>query len=472
MAPLSTRRKRLMALIVASLMLMEQLDGTALTTALPTIAQDFHVGIPATSITLTVYMLGLAALIPASGHMAERFGSRLTLRWAIGLFLAGSLICARAHSLPVLALARLVQGAGGAMMVPVGRLVVLRSVAKAELLSVMAWVMLPATIGPMAGPVLGGVLTSWLSWRWIFYVNIPLGLVAIVLTGRFIPQIRTTRPPPFDLKGNILSATALGGLIFGMELLGHGGPARWLAMGLLLLAPLAAMAYARHARAVAHPVLDLALLRIATFRVSVFAGGLTRIATAGTIFLLPSLLQVRFGASPAQSGLVTFVAPIGALAMRLVVSHVYRGLGFRRVMCAGSLVLPGMCVVLALLRPGMAPGWLLPVLAFNGLGQTLLFTGYNTIAYADMPPARMSAATSLYATCQQTMLTLGICLAAGVLAMAQGLLPPSWRGQDYGVAFVACALVAAGALPLLLRLAPDAGASVSGHDGTGNGNRP
>ncbi|MFT8712943.1 MFS transporter, partial [Komagataeibacter rhaeticus] len=200
-----------MALIVASLMLMEQLDGTALTTALPTIAQDFHVGIPATSITLTVYMLGLAALIPASGHMAERFGSRLTLRWAIGLFLAGSLICARAHSLPVLALARLVQGAGGAMMVPVGRLVVLRSVAKAELLSVMAWVMLPATIGPMAGPVLGGVLTSWLSWRWIFYVNIPLGLVAIVLTGRFIPQIRTPRPPRGGREGGLRAAGGGGG---------------------------------------------------------------------------------------------------------------------------------------------------------------------------------------------------------------------------------------------------------------------
>lgn len=471
MAPMSTPRKRLMALIVASLMLMEQLDGTALTTALPAIAHDFHVGIPATSITLTVYMLGLAALIPASGYMAERFGSRLTLRWAIGLFLSGSLICARAHSLPVLAIARLVQGAGGAMMVPVGRLVILRSVAKAELLSIMAWVMLPATIGPMAGPVLGGVLTSWLSWRWIFYINIPLGLLAIVLTGRFIPQIRTTRPPPFDLKGNILSATALGGLIFGMELLGHGQTARLAGIGLGLLAPMAALAYIRHARGTAHPVLDLSLLRIPTFRVSVLAGGLTRIATAGTIFLLPSLLQVRFGASAAQSGLVTFLAPMGALAMRLVVSHAYRGLGFRRVMCAGSLALPGMCLLLALLRPGTIPDWLLLLLAFNGMGQTLLFTGYNTIAYADMPAARMSAATSLYATCQQTMLTLGICMAAAMLGMAQALLPPPWRLHDYSVAFIACGVVAVGALPLLLRLSPDAGASVSGHGGPKNANK-
>ncbi|MCE2564372.1 MFS transporter [Komagataeibacter sp. FNDCF1] len=461
-----------MALIVASLMLMEQLDGTALTTALPAIAQDFRVGIPATSITLTVYMLGLAALIPASGHMAERFGSRHTLRCAIMLFLCGSLACGWAHSLPVLAMARLVQGAGGAMMVPVGRLVILRNVAKAELLSVMAWVMLPATIGPMAGPVLGGVLTSWLSWRWIFYINIPLGLLAIVLAGRFIPQRRTASPPPFDLWGNILSATALGGLIFGMELVAHDGSARLGGMGLLAMAPVAAMSYIRHARRVVHPVLDLSLLRIPTFRVSVLAGGLTRIATAGVIFLLPSLLQTRLGASAAQSGLITFIAPVGALAMRLVVSHVYRGLGFRGVMCAASLVLPGMCALLALLRPDMAPGWLLLLLGLNGMGQTLLFTGYNTIAYADMPPARMSAATSLYATCQQTMLTLGICMAAGILAMAQGLLPAPWRAHDYSLAFVLCGLVAAGALPVLLRLSRDAGASVSGHGAGENEKKP
>nr|WP_241503107.1 MFS transporter [Komagataeibacter melaceti] len=469
MASVSTRYKRFMALIVASLMMMEQIDGTALVTALPAMARDFHVDIPQTSIALTVYMLGLAALIPASGHMAERFGSRTTLRCAIMLFLSGSLLCAWAPSLTVLALARMVQGAGGAMMVPVGRLVILRTVPKSELLSVMAWVMLPATIGPMSGPVLGGLLTTWLSWRWIFYINLPLGLLAIVLAGRFIPQSRASQPPPFDLKGNILSATALAGLIFGMELLTHPGFPRPLSVGLLLLAPICAVAYLRHARGLAHPVLDPALLRIATFRISVLAGGLTRVATAGIIFLLPSLLQTRFGASAAQSGLITFIAPVGAIIMRSVAPGIYRGRGFRAVMCAASLVLPCICGLLALFRPGMGMAWLLVLLGVNGMGQTLLFTGYNTVAYADVPPARMSAATSLYATCQQVMLTLGICLAAGALAIFHLVPPVSTRGLDYSLTFMICGGVALLALPILRGLSANAGASVSGHDGASAG---
>lgn len=471
--PLSTTRKRLMALIVASLMMMEQLDGTALITALPAMAGDFHVDIPQTSIALTLYMLGLAALIPASGHMAERFGSRATLRCAIMLFLSGSLLCAWASSLPVLALARLVQGAGGAMMVPVGRLVILRSVPKSELLSVMAWVMLPATIGPMSGPVLGGFLTTYLSWRWIFYINIPLGLVAIALTGRFIPHFRASAPPPFDLRGNILSSTALAGLIFGMEMLTRPGFPRPLAVGLLLLAPLGGVAYVRHARGMTHPVLDLTLLRVSTFRVSVIAGGLTRIATAGVIFLIPSLLQTRFGISAAQSGLITFIAPVGALAMRFAAPGIYRGRGFRTVMCATSLVLPCICLLLALFRPGAPLVWLLVLLGLNGVGQTLLYTGYNTVAYADMAPARMSAATSLYATCQQVMLTLGICVAAGCLAFGQVALPVRWQAADYSLTFVVCGVIAIMALPVLLRLSANAGAAVSGHDGTdGKKDRP
>lgn len=466
MTPPSRTRKRIMALIVAGLMMMEQIDGTALTTALPAMAGDFHVDIPQTSIALTVYMLGLAALIPASGHVAERFGSRTTLRCAIALFLSGSLLCGWAPDLLVLALARLVQGAGGAMMVPVGRLVILQNVPKSELLSAMAWVMLPATIGPMAGPVLGGVLTSWLSWRWIFYINIPLGLLAIALTGWFIPQIRAARPPPFDLRGNIISATGLAGLIFGMEMLTHPGFPPVMSAGLLLLAPLCAALYLRHARGMDHPVLDLSLLRVPTFRISVMAGGFTRIATAGIIFLLPSLLQTRFGASAAQSGLITFIAPVGALAMRFVAPRIYRGRGFRAVMCVTCLVLPVVCLLLARFRPGMDMGWLLGLLAINGMGQTLLYTGYNTIAYADMPKARMGAATSLYSTCQQVMLTMGICLSAGMLAAGRAALPAQWQGQDYGLAFMACALIAFMALPILRRLSANAGATVSGHGDT------
>ncbi|MGY6768686.1 MFS transporter [Komagataeibacter xylinus] len=455
-----------MALIVSSLMMMEQLDGTALTTALPAMATDFHVDIPQTSITLTVYMLGLAALIPASGRIAERFGNRVTLRWAIIVFLGGSLLGGLAPNLPVLALARLVQGLGGAMMVPVGRLVILQNVPKSELMSVMAWVMLTATIGPMAGPVLGGVLTSALSWRWVFYLNIPLGLIAIGLIGRFIPQVRMPHPPPFDLKGNMWCALGLAGLIFGLELLTHSGTARIVACALLVLPLVCSVAYIRHARRVAHPVLDLSLLRVSTFRISVIAGACTRIATGGIIFLLPSLLQTRFDASAAQSGLITVIAPVGALAMRFATPALYRARGYRAVMCASSLTLPGVCLLLALYNPAMGMLALLALLAMHGMGQTMVYTGYNTIAYADMPPARMGAATSLYSTAQQVMLTLGICFAAGTLTSARLVLPPSLQMQDYRLTFILCGLVATIALPVLLRLSPGAGSAVSGHDHT------
>ncbi|MDT8872744.1 hypothetical protein RAA17_20565 [Komagataeibacter rhaeticus] len=265
------------------------------------------------------------------------------------------------------------------------------------------------------------MLTSWLSWRWIFYVNIPLGLVAIVLTGRFIPQIRTTRPPPFDLKGNILSATALGADIR------HGTAGAWRP------GPLAG-----HGAAAAGPWRPWPMpatharwrTRYWTWRCCASPPSAYRFSRAGLrasprrapSSCCPRCCRSALVPAPRRAGWSPSSPPWGAGHAPCGLACL-PGLGFRRVMCAGSLVLPGMCVVLALLRPGMAPGWLLPVLAFNGLGQTLLFTGYNTIAYADMPPARMSAATSLYATCQQTMLTLGICLAAGVLAMAQGCCP-------------------------------------------------
>ncbi|QHC35794.1 MFS transporter [Komagataeibacter xylinus] len=462
-----------MAMIVSSLMMMEQIDGTALTTALPAMATDFHVDIPQTSITLTVYMLGLAALIPASGRIAERFGNRVTLCWAIIVFLGGSLLGGLAPNLPVLALARLVQGLGGAMMVPVGRLVILQNVPKSELMSAMAWVMLTATIGPMVGPVLGGVLTSLLSWRWVFYINIPLGLLAIGLIGRFIPQVRVSHPPPFDLKGNVWCALGLAGLIFGLELLTHSGTARIVACALLVLPLVCSVAYIRHAGRVTHPLLDLSLLRVNTFRISVIAGACTRIATGSIIFLVPSMLQTRFGASAVQSGLITFIAPIGALAMRFAAPRLYRARGYRAVMCASSLSVPGVCLLLALYNPAMGTVALLALLAGHGVGQTTVYTGYNTIAYADMPPARMGAATSLYSTIQQVMLTLGICFSAGVLTSARLVLPPSLQIQDYRLTFILCGLVAMIALPVLLRLSPNAGAAVSGHDHTAaQKNRP
>ncbi|MBV1835101.1 MFS transporter [Novacetimonas pomaceti] len=463
-------RRRIVALIVASTLFMEQMDGTVLTTALPTMARTFGVDVARTAVALTSYMLSLAIFIPASGPMADRFGGRHVLQWAIIVFMAGSILCSMAPDLWTLALARALQGIGGAMMVPVGRLVILQNVPKSALIGAMFWMMLPATLGPMTGPVIGGALTTYLSWRWIFYINIPVGLVAIVMTRLFIPQVRAPHVAPFDVRGIVLSGTGLAALMLGAELSSHGQLPAGAMLGLVSVGMLCLWAYARHARHVAHPVLDLSLWRVSTFRVLICAGAFSRLATGAIAFLLPSFLQLEFGLSAARSGTITFVAPLGALGMRVLAVRLYRQWGFRRILVLNAVVLPAGCCFLAAFGANWSL-WVL-VVAMIGLGmsQALQFTGYNTIAYADMPPERMSAATSFYSTAQQMTLSLGICVAAAVLSLSRMVFPAgdtgSATGGAFSAAFVTMGILCAPASVLLARLSPRAGAEISGHDAT------
>ncbi|MBS4074444.1 MFS transporter [Ameyamaea chiangmaiensis] len=458
---LSMRRT---ALILASAMFMEQLDGTVLATALPSMAHSFGVDPLHTSIALTAYMVALAVFIPASGPVADRFGSRTTLMAAILIFLGGSVLCAQADSLSALTFARVLQGMGGAMMVPVGRLVLLRTVPKPLMITAMAWMITPASIAPLVGPLVGGALTTWLSWRWIFYVNVPVAVVGLLMTWWFIPQIRESRPVPFDVRGQCLFGIGLGSFVLLLELAGRGDTQGRTLLELLGLCLGCMVLYARHATVTAAPAVDLSLMRIATFRISFLAGGFSRVTVGAMPFLVPSFLQLGFHISAFQSGLVTFAAPVGAMVTRSGARRLFHRFGFRRVLIVNGVLTGAACLAITAFRPGWPPASLSGLLLLMGGLQALQFMGYNTIAYADVPQARMSAATSLYSTLQQTTLSLGVCLAAATLAITRALRHhASSTPGDFSVGFLVAGLVALLAAPTAALLSPRAGAELSGH---------
>ncbi len=457
-----TRNYRTVALIIATAMFMENLDATVLATALPTMARDFGVAAPAMSIALTSYLLALAMFIPASGTMADRFGARPVFRAAIGVFVAGSLACGLAPSLEWMVVARFVQGIGGAMMMPVGRLVLLRSVAKRDMVSAMSWLIMPALVGPILGPPLGGFIVTYLDWRWIFWLNLPIGLLGIVLVGRFIADIREEAPHAFDAIGFILSGVALGCLLFGFEMASRPGEAAVAAL-LVGIGALFGLAYWRHARRADHPILDLSLMRIATFRLSVLGGSLTRITQGAQPFLLPLMMQLAFGLSAAQSGAMTVAGAIGSFGMKGVARRILKRFGFRSSLIVMGVLGTGAYAICGLFRPDWPLPAVFAVLVVSGFLISFQFTAYNTIAYDEIGKDRMSAATSFYSTFQQLMLSLGICV--GATALHVSMLSRGGEAvafTDFTVAFWTVTAISLLAVFVNWRFDPQAGAELSG----------
>jgi EmrB/QacA subfamily drug resistance transporter len=454
---------RTTALIVASAMFMEQLDSTVLATALPTMAQSFHVPALRMNVALTAYLLTLAMFIPASGKLADRFGSRTVFRAAIALFTTGSILCGVSQSLGFLVAARMLQGMGGALMSPVGRLVLIRACSKSELVTAMAWLMIPATIGPILGPPVGGFIVTYFTWRLIFFINVPIGVLGIVLVTLFISEMRDPVKTPFDVLGLIFSGTALACLMFGIEMASRGAGSRIATGGLVAGGIIAGALYWWHARRTAHPILDFRLMRIPTFRFSVVSGSFSRIGAGATPFLLPMMLQIGFGYTAAQSGLITFTSSAGSLLMRLVAPKILRRLGFRNVMIwigALATILLGAC---AGLRPGWPVDGVYALLLSFGFFQSLMFMAYNTIAYADVPRPEISTATSFYTTFQQMALSLGIAVSAAALAgsvVLTGHAQP--QPQDFSIAFLVVAAISLAAPAISAGLDQSAGAELSG----------
>jgi len=443
---------------------MQNLDSTVVATALPTMARAFGADPLHMNVALTSYMLSLAVFIPVSGWMADRFGSRTVFRAAILVFTIGSVLCGRATNLPFLVAARILQGAGGALMVPVGRLLLLRAVAKSELVSAMAWLTVPALIGPVIGPPLGGFIVTYASWPLIFDLNVPIGLLGIVLVTRYVAEVREPGTRRLDVRGLALSSLALAALMVGLETAGRGVLPIADVAGLIALGLVAAAGYAWHARRHPQPLLDFGLMRLPTFAVSVIAGSLFRVGIGAIPFLLPLMLQLGFGETAAQSGLITFASSAGAIAMKPIAQTTLRRFGFRVTLIWNALlsaVLLGAC---ALFRPAWPVAAIYAVLLTGGFARSLQFTAYNTLAYAEVPRERMSAATSLYSTLQQLSLSLGITAGAATLEVAtaiSGHVRPTLL--DFSVGFAVIAAVAVLAAPTALVLPADAGDEMSGH---------
>jgi EmrB/QacA subfamily drug resistance transporter len=461
-----TPNYRTTALIVASALFMEQLDSTVLATALPTMARHFDVSPSHMSIALTSYLLSLAVLIPASGAVADRFGARTVFCSAIAIFTLGSVLCAQAPSLTALVAARLLQGAGGAMMIPIGRLVLLRSVDKQDLVSAMSWFLVPAMTGPILGPPVGGLIVTYLNWRWIFYINVPIGAFGLVLTWFFIQNSRSQTHAPFDLVGFALSGVSLACLLFGFETASRSAGETTIALAMIgagLASGAVYVAYALRPRRIA-PILDLGLMRIRTFRVSVAAGSLSRITQGAQPFLLPLMMQIGFGMSAAESGFLTFATACGSVAMKAATAPILRTFGFRNTLIWNGVLSSLLYAACAAFRPGWPHWGLFAVLAVCGCSMSLQFTAYNTVAYDDIPSERTAAANSFYTTFQQLMLSFGICTGALALTTSKwiGGHPHATVG-DFSSAFLVVTAISLLAAPVCLGYPRDAGAAMSGH---------
>jgi EmrB/QacA subfamily drug resistance transporter len=453
----------LIPLIVACALFMENLDATAIATALPTIAAAFGESPLRLSLAITCYLFSLAVFIPISGWVADRFGARRVFRLAIGVFVLGSILCGFSSSVLELVLARILQGMGGAMMVPVGRLVLLRATAKADLVRAMAWLTIPALIGPVLGPPLGGFITTYVSWRWIFWINVPIGVLGIVLVSRFIPDVREERPPPLDLRGFLLSAVGLLGLVAGFETIGRGLVPPGVTLSLLAAGALAVALYVHHARRTPHALIDLALLEVPTFRASVMGGFLFRIGIGAMPFLLPLMLQAGFGLSAFNSGLLTFAAAAGAMLMKITAVPILKAFGFRRILIANALISSAFIAANGLFESTTPHLVILAVLLTGGFFRSLQFTSINTLGYADIERAQMSRATSFASMMQQLSLTVGVGTGALLLHLSMAARGGEHIATgDFTTAFFAVALVAAASALVYLPLAPNAGAEVSG----------
>ncbi len=449
-------------LIVAVALFMENMDSTVIATSLPAIARDLGEDPIALKLALTSYLLSLAVFIPLSGWVADRYGARTVFRAAIVVFTLGSAACGFAHSLLDFVLFRIVQGIGGAMMVPVGRLVILRTVPKTELISALAWLTIPALLGPVIGPPLGGFITTYVSWRWIFWINIPMGILGVILATHYIANIREHELPPLDVKGFILSGIGLAGLAFGFTTIGQGLLPMPVVVALLAVGGIGCWLYVLHARKAPAPLIDLSLLKVETFYASVVGGFIFRVGIGATPFLLPLLLQLGFGLTPFQSGLLTFASAIGAMAMKATAAPILRRFGFKTVLVFNAMLSGAFIAATALFTPVTPHAAIFAVLLVGGFFKSLQFTSINSLAYADIEPRAMSRATSFASVAQQLSLSAGVAIGALVLEMQRHLRHEMVvQSSDFATAFVIVGAISAASALIFMTMPKTAGASLS-----------
>lgn len=453
------------ALLVAGAFFMEFLDGTVIATALPDMARDFGVTAVELNIGISAYLITLAVLIPASGWIADRFGARAIFTLALAIFTLASVFCGLSTEVHIFVAMRILQGVGGALMVPVGRLAVLRTTPKHQLIKAIATLTWPALVAPIIGPPLGGFITRYASWHGIFFINVPLGLAAIILSLRIIPDIRETERRSFDLSGFITTSVAMVSLVTAMERLGDRQPQIWPTLALAALGFGCLLYSIRHFRRAAAPMVRLDALQVPTFRVTMYGGSLFRASISAVPFLLPLLFQVGFGMDPFHSGLLVLAVFVGNLTIKPATTPLIRWLGFRRLLLINGALNVCSLLACALLTP-QTPVWaIMLILYLGGVFRSIQFTGVSTLAFADVPAAQMSDANTLFSTASQLAVGLGITL--GAIGIRLGEQVGDWLhltelpGISFRLSFVFIALICLVGMIDSLHLAKTAGSSVS-----------
>jgi EmrB/QacA subfamily drug resistance transporter len=438
-------RQLALTLLVAGTFFMENLDGTILATAAPRMATDLGVNSAAISVAITSYLLTLAVLIPLSGWLTERFGARLIFPAAIAVFTVASVLCALSNSLPELVIMRVLQGIGGAMMVPVGRLVVLRATEKKDLIRAIAWLTWPALAAPVIAPLAGGFITSYASWHWIFLINVPLGVVAFVAALRLVPHEDRKSPERLDWLGLVLTCGGIGALIYlGSELSGAGPSVVVVIVSAVVGFGLSGLAI-NHLLRAKHPLLDLRALRVQTFRVTHAGGSLFRLSITAVPFLLPLLFQDALGWSPVQSGALVLFVFVGNLAIKPLTTPMLVRFGFRTVLIASSFAAAASIALVATIGGSTSLVLIAALLLFSGVARSVGFTAYNTIAFADIKPKAMTEANTLASTIQQVAAGFGVAVGAVALSAGQAIYGSQAGLAPYRFAFVALAVLTLGA---------------------------
>jgi len=425
-AELSAASARLLPWLVAVAFFMESLDTTILNTAVPTIAAALHVAPLNMKSVLASYTLSLAIFIPISGWMADRFGTRRVFASAIGIFTLGSILCGISSDIHLLVACRILQGCGGAMMIPVGRLTIVRTFAKSELIRAMSFVAIPGLIGPMLGPVTGGLIVGYFHWRMIFFVNVPIGLTGLYLVDRHLPDYREKKTHPLDVVGLILFGSGVALLSYVLEVFGEHTLSVEEILGLLAIAIALLCGYALHGSRTEFPLLRLALFRVRTFRASVAGSFVTRLGVGGIPFLFPLLYQVGLGYSPIQSGLLMMPQAVAAISLKMTMPHILRRLGYRTVLTSNTILIGAMILLFATIRPS-TPAWLIVLQVFcYGFSTSLQYTSMNTLVYADVNDDESSSASSLAGTAQQMSISFGVATASLVTAF---FIPDRFRSN-------------------------------------------
>ena len=456
------RLRYIIPAVVAVAFLMEQLDSTILITAVPDIAKSLETTPVRMNLAVTTYILTLAMFIPVSGWFADRFGARRIFALSLFIFTLGSILCGLATSLPMLIATRALQGFGGAMMTPVGRLILIRSFPRSQLVTAMTYMTLPAVIGPVIGPVLGGFLTTYLSWRWIFWVNLPFGMIGMAMALRYVEDTERDATIKFDFPGFVMVGLGCVLLQYGIENIGRPTIPGWAIVLTLAAAGLLLVGFIRYAKTAASPAVDLTLFKLRTFRIGTLAGGICRVGLNGVPFLLPLMLQVGFGLSPIVSGTLTFVSALSALVVRPVSAKLLKLYGFDRMLTWSAVFGAAVVAGFALITPD-TPHWFIIVYVFIfGLARAGQFMTSNTLSYSDTPAAQLSRATSLGGVLQQLSVSFGVSVAAmllGLVTLDGSPLTP----EKFHIAFLLMAVIPLLGIPGFLKLQPEDGMQVSGH---------